>query len=246
MKKIVVIGATSAIAQEVAKIYAVENAEIVLLARNHQMLEVISADLKVRGANSVTTLCHDLNDFTSHEKLINEVWNQLKEVDLTLLAHGILGDQQKAEYDQQELLYILNSNFTSHASLLTYIAQKMRTQGRGTIAVISSVAGDRGRQSNYVYGSAKAAKTAFTDGLRNRLLHFGVHVLNIKLGFVDTPMTKHIEKKGLLWAKPETVAQGIVAAINAKKNTVYLPFFWRYIMMIIKSIPEQMFKKLKL
>lgn len=245
MKKILIIGATSAIAQEVAKIYAHENAELFLWGRNSQMLEIISQDLKVRGAAKVTTLSHDLNDFSCHEKFIADIWNQLARVDVTLLAHGILGNQKKAEEDQTELLHILNSNFVSHASLLTFIAQKMKQQGSGTIAVISSVAGDRGRQSNYVYGSAKAAKTAFTDGLRNKLFQFGVHVLNIKLGFVDTPMTKEI-KKGLLWATAPAIAKGIVAAVEAKKDTVYLPFFWRYIMLIIKSIPERIFKRLKL
>lgn len=245
MKKILIIGATSAIAQEVAKIYAAEKNEIVLWGRNLQILEIISQDLKVRGAVKVTTLSHDLNDLNSHENFISDIWAQLQKVDVTLLAHGVLGNQNKAEDSQQELLQILNSNFVSHASLLTFLAQKMKAQGFGTITVISSVAGDRGRQSNYVYGSAQAAKTAFTDGLRNKLFHFGVHVLTIKLGFVDTPMTKEF-KKGILWAKAPTVASGIVDAIDKKKDIVYLPFFWRFIMLIIKSIPERFFKRLKL
>lgn len=245
MKKILIIGATSAIAQEVAKIYATKNTELLLWGRNLQMLDIIGQDLKVRGAAKVTTLSHDLNDLSSHEQLIADIWHQLEKVDVILLAHGILGNQKLAEESQKELLHILNSNFVSHASLLTFLAQKMKAQGSGTIAVISSVAGDRGRQSNYVYGSAKAAKTAFTDGLRNKLFQFGVHVLNIKLGFVDTPMTKEF-KKGFLWAKAPKIAEGIVAAVEAEKDTVYLPFFWRYIMLIIKSIPERFFKKLKL
>lgn len=245
MKKVLIIGATSAIAQEVAKIYASENAELLLWGRNTQLLEIISQDLKVRGASKVNILSHDLNDFNSHEKYIGNAWNQLEKVDVTLLAHGILGNQKQAEEDQRELLHILNSNFVSHASLLTFIAQKLKVQGFGTVAVISSVAGDRGRQSNYVYGSAKAAKTAFTDGLRNKMFQHGVHVLNIKLGFVDTPMTKEF-KKGFLWAKAPDIASGIVSAINRKQDTVYLPFFWRYIMLIIKSIPEKIFKRLKL
>ncbi|MGZ3769121.1 MAG: SDR family oxidoreductase [Bdellovibrio sp.] len=245
MKKVLIIGATSAIAQEVAKIYASKKCEFVLWARNSQMLNIISQDLMVRGASNVSTLSHDLNDLGSHEKFVSDIWQQLQTVDVTLLAHGILGNQSKAENEQQELFQILNSNFVSHASLLTFISQKMKAQGTGTIAVISSVAGDRGRQSNYVYGSAQAAKTAFTDGLRNKLFQFGVHVLTIKLGFVDTPMTKEF-KKGLLWAKASAVAEGIVTAIESKKDIAYLPFFWRYIMLIIKSIPESIFKKLKL
>ncbi|MGZ3774662.1 MAG: SDR family oxidoreductase [Bdellovibrio sp.] len=245
MKKILIIGATSAIAQEVAKIYALQNAELFLWGRNTQMLEIISQDLAVHGAAKISTLSHDLNDFGTHETFIMDIWNQLKTVDIVLLAHGILGNQQKAEENQKELFDIINSNFLSHASLLTYVCQKMKTQGFGTIAVISSVAGDRGRQSNYVYGSAIAAKSAFTDGLRNKMFQFGVHVLTIKLGFVDTPMTKEF-KKGFLWAKAPAIAQGIVSSVEKKKDSVYLPFFWRYIMLIIKLIPERLFKRLKL
>jgi short-subunit dehydrogenase len=245
MKKVLVLGATSAIAQEVSKIYASQKSDLVLVGRNTQLLDIIRQDLLARGAHSVSCISQDLNDLNSHRELINKASQELGTIDVVLLAHGILGDQKKAEHDTSELVNILNSNFISHASLLTYVSEKMVSQKSGTIAVISSVAGDRGKQSNYVYGSAKAGKTAFVDGLRNRLFPLGVHVVNFKLGFVDTPMTKEF-KKGLLWAKAPAVAQGIVKAIDKKKDTVYLPFFWRYIMLIITSIPERIFKKLKL
>ncbi|KYG64755.1 short-chain dehydrogenase [Bdellovibrio bacteriovorus] len=245
MKKIVIIGATSYIAQDVAKIYAAEKNEFVLVGRNRQHLEVISQDLKVRGASQVHILTEDLNQISEHAKLVDAIWSQLQNVDIVLLAHGILGDQRKAETDANEFLSIINSNFVSHASLMNLIAEKMKTQKKGTIAVISSVAGERGKQSNYIYGAAKAAKSVFSDGLRNRLFPYGVHVLTLKLGFVDTPMTKSF-KKGPIWAKSPTVAKGIVHAIAKKKDSVYLPFFWRYIMMIITSIPERIFKKLSL
>jgi short-subunit dehydrogenase len=245
MKKVIVVGATSAIAQEVAKIYAAEKSEFVLLGRNKETLSVIQQDLKVRGAASVETLSHDLNDLSVHSKLVDEAFAKLGTADVVLLAHGILGDQHKAEADTSEMMAILNSNFISHASLLTFIANKMIPQKSGTIAVISSVAGDRGKQSNYVYCSAKAGKTAFVDGLRNRLFKTGVQVLNLKLGFVDTPMTKAY-KKGPIWAKAPNVAKGIVKSIDKKKDSVYLPFFWRYIMLIIKNIPEFIFKRLSM
>jgi short-subunit dehydrogenase len=245
MKKIVIIGATSAIAQEVSKIYAQEKASLVLIGRNIQALTVIEQDLKARGAHGVKSLVHDLNDMPAHKNLIQQAFDTLGGIDIVLLAHGILGDQKKAEGDIAEMLNIINSNFVSHASLLTSISEKLTAQGSGTIAVISSVAGDRGKQSNYVYGSAKAGKTAFVDGLRNRLFPSGVHVVNIKLGFVDTPMTKDF-KKGALWAKAPAIAQGITKAIDKKKDTVYLPFFWQFIMLIITSIPENIFKRLKL
>ncbi|QLY27033.1 SDR family oxidoreductase [Bdellovibrio sp. KM01] len=245
MKKILIIGATSAIAQEVAKIYATQKHELILWGRNSQMLTAISQDLTVRGASKVSVIAHDLNDFSRHEEFVTNIWKDSKTIDIALLAHGVLGDPRKAETTQSELFKLLNSNFVSHASLLAFISTEMIHQGHGTIAVISSVAGDRGKQSNYVYGSAKAGMTAYVDGLRNRLFKTGVHVLNLKLGPVDTPMTKD-HKKGPLFGKAPQVGAGIVTAIEKKKNTVYLPFFWRYIMWIICSIPESIFKKLSL
>lgn len=245
MKKIVIIGATSAIAQDVAKIYASEKNEFVLVGRNPQNLEIIAQDLKVRGASQVQLFTADLNQFSEHAKLIDAIWAHLQTVDVVLLAHGTLGDQRKAEVNPEEFNSIMTSNFLSHASLLNLIAEKMKLQKSGTIAVISSVAGERGKQSNYIYGAAKAAKTVFTDGLRNRMFPYGVHVVTLKLGFVDTPMTKDF-KKGPIWAKSPSVAKGIVNAIEKKKDSVFLPFFWRYIMLIITSVPEKIFKKLSL
>lgn len=245
MKKILIIGATSAIAQEVAKNYAKQGSELTLVGRNKTQLEIISQDLKVRGASKVNIISQDLNDFSHHQEIIDQAWLSSSAVDLALLAHGTLGDQEKAESDQQEFMSILNSNFISHASLLNLIAQKMKSQRQGTIAVISSVAGDRGKQSNYIYGAAQAAKSTMTDGLRNRLFPYGVHVITLKLGFVDSPMTKDF-KKGPLWATPKNIADHIVKAIDKKKDSIYLPFFWQYIMLIIKNIPEFIFKKLKM
>ncbi|XGC82248.1 SDR family oxidoreductase [Bdellovibrio bacteriovorus] len=245
MKKVLIVGATSAIAQEVARVYAAEKANLFLLGRNRDFLEIIKDDLLSRGASSVDYVSHNLNDHAYHETLVNNATASLGHVDVALVAHGILGDQEKAESDTTELLNILNSNFVSHASIISKIAQKMKERKSGTIAVISSVAGDRGKQSNYIYGSAQAAKSAFTDGLRNRLFPYNVQVITLKLGFVDTPMTKNF-KKGALWASPSAIAKGICEAIDKKKDSVYLPFFWRYIMMIFKSVPEGLFKKLKL
>jgi short-subunit dehydrogenase len=245
MKKVLIIGATSAIAQEVAKIYADEKSSMAIVARNTQMLDVIAQDLKVRGALSVESIALELNNFAEHENCIEKLHTQLGGFDVVLLAHGTLGSQEQANANPQHVVDLINTNFVSYASLLTSIAAKMKAQGHGTIAVISSVAGDRGKQSNFAYGSAQAGKSAFTDGLRNSLYHFGVHVVTLKLGFVDTPMTAAF-KKGALWAKSAQIAAGIVSAIELKKDTVYLPFFWRYIMWIICSIPERLFKRLKM
>lgn len=245
MKKILIVGATSAIAQEVAKIYAAQKHSLVLIGRNQVLLETIKNDLIVRGATEVSILMADLNDFPVHEQLIHQAWEKSAGFDVSLIAHGTLGDQITAEKNQAELLNIVNSNFISHASLLNFIGEKKKQQGHGTIAVINSVAGDRGKQSNYIYGAAQAGKATYTDGLRNRLFPAGVHVVNLKLGFVDTPMTKTF-KKGPLWASAPSVGKNIVLAIEQKKNTAYLPGFWRLIMLIICSVPEFIFKRLKL
>ena len=163
----------------------------------------------------------------------------------SILKYGSLGDQAACEASAAQTLTELNTNCISVISLLTLLANVMQKQGSGSLAVISSVAGDRGRQSNYVYGTAKGALTIFLQGLRNRLDQHGVHVLTIKPGFVDTPMTSDFSK-GLLWVGPETIARGIVSAINKRKDIVYLPFFWRYIMLIIRLIPERIFKRMSL
>jgi short-subunit dehydrogenase len=164
---------------------------------------------------------------------------------VALIAHGTLPDQKACEASVELLQQEIDNNGLSVVALCTRLANLMEPRGQGTIAVISSVAGDRGRQSNYVYGAAKGMVTRFLQGLRNRLARKGVQVLTIKPGFVDTPMTAAFPK-GLLWAKPESVAQGIVAAVDRKKDVVYLPGFWCLIMMIIRHIPEFIFKKLSL
>lgn len=244
-KKILVIGATSAIAQEFSRLYAGDHVEFCLVARDQQQLNVIAQDLKVRGAKIAEVLAVDLNLFSAHDRIVQSAFRALTSVDIVLMAHGVLGSQEMADHDPQHVVDLINTNFVSYASLLTLIAHQMKPQRQGTIAVISSVAGDRGKQSNFAYGSAQAGKSAFTDGLRNRLFPHGIHVVTLKLGFVDTPMTADF-KKGLLWAKPESVARGIMQAIEKSKNSVYIPYFWRWIMMVITHIPESLFKKLKL
>jgi decaprenylphospho-beta-D-erythro-pentofuranosid-2-ulose 2-reductase len=162
-----------------------------------------------------------------------------------LIAHGTLPDQQACEASYDVTRREMEVNALSVISMLTYLANHFEKQGHGSLAIISSVAGDRGRQSNYVYGSAKAAVTVFLGGLRNRLHGAGVHVLTIKPGFVDTPMTSEFPK-GPLWASPEKVAKGIHKAILKRRDVVYLPGFWRMVMRIIREIPEPVFKRLKL
>ncbi|MEX0649516.1 MAG: SDR family oxidoreductase [Candidatus Andersenbacteria bacterium] len=242
---IIVFGAASAIAQATIRIWSVKGYRLFLVDRDADRLQAVTDDAKTRGAKEVFTRALDLTDQEQHASLVREATEKLGVIDIALTAYGTLGNQQAGEKDFTAALKELEVNFISVASLLTHLATYFEERGTGTIAVISSVAGDRGRQSNYIYGAAKGALTTFLSGLRNRLAKKGVQVLTIKPGFVDTPMTKDF-KKGLLWVKPEVIAGGIVRAVEKKKDVVYLPWFWRYIMLIIRTIPEPIFKKMSL
>ena len=243
--RILILGATSALAHETAKLFARDGADLVLVARSEQKLAAVQGDLKVRGAKEIETIVADLNDFTRHQEIIDAALKPFAGLDMALVAYGTLGDQPRCEQDVELAVQEFNNNCTSTISLLTLLANYFEPQKRGCIAVISSVAGDRGRQSNYVYGAAKAGVTVFLQGLRNRLAKKGVAVVTIKPGMVDTPMTAHL-RKGLLFAKPEIVGKGIYEAMLKHKEVVYLPGYWRYVMWIIKSIPEPMFKKMNI
>ncbi len=243
--KVLIIGATSAIAYETAKCFAQDGADLFLVARNAEKLTSVADDLKVRGAKNVETCVLDLAELDRHEELLSQAITTLGGLDMLLIAHGTLGDQRKCELSVAETLREFTNNCTSVISLLTLAANHFEQQKRGCIAVISSVAGDRGRQSNYVYGTAKAAVSTFMQGLRNRLAKSGVAVLTIKPGTVDTPMTAGL-KKGLLFARVQSVGKGIYQAMKQGKDVVYLPWFWRPIMLIVKSIPERVFKKMSM
>ncbi len=243
--KIAIIGATSAIAHETARCFARDGAELFLVARSEEKVQAVADDLTVHGAKQVETFLLDLNDLSRHQELFDKAVITLNGLDILLIAHGTLGNQRKSELSVEETLKELNTNFTSVISLLTIAGNYFEQQKRGCIAVISSVAGDRGRQSNYVYGTAKGGVSVFLQGLRNRLAKSNVKVITIKPGFVDTPMTAAV-KKGPLFAKPATVGRGVYEAMKQGKDVVYLPFFWRFIMLIVKSIPESIFKRLSL
>ena len=245
MKRVLIIGATSSIAEHCARIWAARGDALHLVSRNEQHVQTIAADLKVRGASKVTTYCTDLNDKDKHEELLNSADEALGSVDIVLIAHGTLSNQKSCQLSVHETLAEIQTNALSTISLLTLIANRFEAKQSGTICVISSVAGDRGRASNYVYGSAKAMVTAFTSGLRQRLYKSNVSVVTIKPGFVDTPMTSEL-KKGILWAKPNIVSALIVKAIDKNKAEIYVPLFWFGVLIIIKNIPNFMFKKLDL
>lgn len=246
MKKILIIGATSAMAEACARLWVQRGDRLFLAARNAQQLQAIAADLSTRGGGaSVGSKIFDANQYDQHAALLAEATRTLGGLDVVLIAHGTLSDQDRAQSDMGYALAEIGTNGVSVVALMGLVAQQLEQQGSGTIAVISSVAGDRGRQSNYVYGSAKALVSAFASGLRQRLAKKGVQVLTIKPGFVSTPMTAHLPQ-GALWAQPEQVARQICRAIDAGRTVIYTPGFWRLIMLIIKHIPEFVFVKLKL
>lgn len=246
MKNWIIVGACSAIAEATARILAARGAKLYLLARNQEKLDVLAQDLKVRGAQETVTQVFDACNYQSHLTLFNEAETKLGSVDGIFIAHGTLPDQQACEQDFKLARQEFDTNGLSVISLIAEAANYFEAKRAGHIAVITSVAGDRGRQSNYVYGSAKAAVATFLEGVRNRLAKSGVAVLTIKPGFVDTPMTDGMDKSGPLWAQPEEVAMSIVKAIDKKRNVVYVPWFWQVIMLIIRHIPEFIFKKLSL
>lgn len=249
MKRVLVIGATSAIAHAAARLWAAQGAALFLVGRNAGRLEANAADLKVRGAASAATYVLNARDDAAHAPMLTAAIAALGDIDIALIAHGTLPEQRACELDLALLRAEIETNGVSVCLLAQLLGNHFAAQAegaRGTLAVIGSVAGDRGRQSNYVYGAAKGLVARFTEGLRNRLAKTGVQVLLVKPGFVDTPMTAEFEKKGLLWAQPEAIAAGILKAIDNRRDVVYLPWFWRFIMLVIRHIPERIFKKLSL
>jgi short-subunit dehydrogenase len=245
-KRALILGAKSAIAQAIVLRLADEEYDFVLAARDSAHLAPFAADLKLQRGCSVELVEFDALDLASLEMFPQRVEEQCGAFDLGVLVFGYLGEQRGTEQNTEEMLKVLNSNFTAAAVVLGHLANylEQRDKGGGIIG-ISSVAGDRGRQSNFFYGAAKGGLTLFLQGLRNRLAPKGIHVLTVKPGFVDTPMTEELEGLFLV-AKPEKVADDIARAYKKKKDVLYTPFFWRWIMLIIRSIPERVFKKLKL
>jgi decaprenylphospho-beta-D-erythro-pentofuranosid-2-ulose 2-reductase len=243
MKNLLIVGATSAIAQATAACFAAEGAHLFLVGRNAGKLAAVADDLRVRGATAVETFTLDVNAIERHDEMLDAAMKALGSLDAVLIAHGTLSNQEACEAFVEETLKEWSTNFTSTIALLTLLANRFEQQRHGTIAVISSVAGDRGRQSSYVYGAAKAAISTFLQGLRGRMSKANVKVITIKPGTVDTPMTAHL-KKGMLFARPERVGVDIHRAMERGTDIIYTPAYWRIIMAIVKVIPERVMKKL--
>ena len=248
MKSVIVFGANSTIAQSVVYQLAHDGFNLQLLARDTDQLNLLRQDLLVKYPNLKILI-----DQYDAESCVEEIlsakieysFEQLGVIDLVLIAHGNLPDQTDCVKSWSSTKKALQVNGLSVLEICHKMSLKLKEQKSGTIAVISSVAGLRGRQSNYIYGTAKGMINIYLQGLRNDMYAHGVHVLTILPGFVDTKMTAEF-KKGALWAKPDKVAKDIVTAIYKKKDILYTPWFWRFIMSIILHIPESVFKKLKL
>lgn len=244
-KNILIIGATSAIAEATARLWAAERARLYLIARNADKLSLVARDLETRGARVIQDWL-DVNEFERHAPAIEAAFHALERIDVVLLAHGDLPDQRRCELSAETALQALKTNAASVVSLLTLIANHLQVQGSGVIAVIGSVAGDRGRKSNYVYGSSKALVAAFSQGLAGRLAASDVRVILVKPGLVDTPMTAQF-KKGPLWARPESIGAIIHARVAAARSgTFYAPRFWRPIMAVIRSLPDRIMYRLNI
>ncbi len=246
MKKVIIIGATSAIAGACARLWAAQGASLFLVGRDAEKLDVLAGDLFVRGAPAVHKFLMDANDVPAHSAMVAAAVRTLGCLDVALIAHGTLPDQSACQADAAVAVREFMSNGTSAIALLTALANEFERQRSGAIGVITSVAGDRGRPSNYLYGSAKAAVSVFCEGLRARLHSSGVSVTDIRPGFVATPMTQGLPLPALLLARPEAVAERIVAGIDRKRDLVYAPAFWSAIMLIVRFIPPIVFKRIHL
>jgi len=243
MPTVLILGATSDIGYAIARRFAAEKYDVQLAARRTEPLQAFQSDLQIRYGVQCTIHAFDALQFETHRAFYNSLQPR---PDVTVYVIGYMKDNEAVIGNWDESLQTINANYSGAVSILNIVAADYESRKSGTIVGISSVAGERGRQSNYVYGSAKAAFTAYLSGLRNRMYHHNVHVMTVLPGFVYTKLTEHLKLPKPLTATPEQVADAVYNGVKAKKNVIYVKWFWRWIMKIIKNIPEPMFKKRKL
>jgi short-subunit dehydrogenase len=243
MPTVLILGASSDMAVAIARTFASHSYDIQLASRNVSRLIPLQSDLQIRGNINCSLHEFDAIDFNSHEYFFSSL--SIKP-DITICVFGYMVENEIARSDWKEAEKTIHTNYTGAVSVLNVVSRHYEAQKKGVIVGISSVAGQRGRQSNYIYGSAKAGFTAYLSGLRNRMFREGVHVLSVQPGFVYTRMTENLKLPALLTAKPEDIGAAVYSAVQKKKNIIYVKWFWRWIMLIITSIPEFIFKKLKL
>jgi len=243
MSTVLILGATSDIGFAIAKKFAAEKYAIQLAGRNLEQLKPLQSDLQIRYNVPCSIHAFDAANFESHSPFYKSLPSS---PDISVYVIGYMTDNEQAISNWNESLKTINANYTGAVSILNIIAEDYSRKQKGVIAGISSVAGNRGRQSNYIYGSAKAALTAYLSGLRNKMYHNKVHVLTVLPGFVYTKMTEHLQLPKPLTAKPEEVADAVFRGVQKRKDIVYVKWFWKWIMSIITAVPESIFKKRKL
>lgn len=241
--KAVILGANSEIAKKFCEICAKNGWELFLASKDISELERFARHIETVYGVKPNYSEFDALDYGSHKPFWDKVIKEFGDVDMVLVAFGYFGDQEKALKDFEEARRIIETNYLGAVSIINIIANYMAERGKGTIVGISSVAGDRGRAKNVIYGSSKAAFSEYLSGLRAKMFEKGVKVITVKPGFVDTPMTKGLKIPKVLLASPEKVAMDIYKAVLKGKDVVYTPFYWRYIMCIVKALPESIFKR---
>jgi decaprenylphospho-beta-D-erythro-pentofuranosid-2-ulose 2-reductase len=244
MNSCLILGSNSDVGQAIAYQFAKNGFSILLATRNvNEYQKRLAADITIRHKVPCNNIHFDADQHDKHENVVNEL-PQLPDVAISVF--GYLGSQEKAVIDFSETAQIINANYTGHVSILNLLSRKMKDRKSGTIIGISSVAAERGRQSNYIYGSAKAGFTAYLSGLRNELQAHNVHVMTVMPGFIKTKMIAELKTPKSLTASPTDVSERIWSAFKKQKNNIYVLPIWKYIMLIIKLIPEPIFKKMKL
>jgi decaprenylphospho-beta-D-erythro-pentofuranosid-2-ulose 2-reductase len=243
MPTVLVLGASSDMAMAIARKFAKHGYNIQLAARNTSQLTHLQSDISIRYGSVCTLHAFDATQYDTHQHFFDLL---PVKPDITITVFGYLGDNETARKNWQESLAIINTNYTGAVSILNIVSGYYAAQRNGVIVGISSVAGERGRQSNYMYGSAKAGFTAYLSGLRNRMVQENVHVVTVLPGFANTRMTENMKLPPLLTAQPAEIGDAVYHAAINRKNTIYVKWMWRWIMLIIKLIPEPVFKKMKL
>lgn len=240
---ILILGANSDMAVAVAKRYAKAGHDIYLASRNIDECEKQAADIRLRFGVKALSVAFDARQFESHASFYSDLPHAPTGV---VLAFGVMYEQLDVQQNFALAQSMIETNYMGAVSILEIVSADFETKKAGFIVGISSVAGDRGRQSNYIYGSTKAGLSTYLDGLRHRLFKVGVHVMTVKPGFVDTKMTKGLDLPEKLTAKPDEVAEAIYKGVERKRNTLYVKSVWSLIMLIIRNVPEFVFKKTKL
>ncbi|MCB2117584.1 MAG: SDR family NAD(P)-dependent oxidoreductase [Rhodobacteraceae bacterium] len=240
----IILGATSSMARAFARAVSAEGSAVLLGGRDSEDLAALASDCKLRGARVAEAVAFDARNPKTFAKIIARAEEEEGEINAAVFV-GSMPEQAEIDADPSLIAGVVMDSHTGPATFLQMLAPVIEARGGGTVIGVASVAGDRGRIGNYVYGSAKAGFATYLSGLRNRLTRAGGHVVTVKPGFVDTAMTWGLPGLFLV-ASPEAVAGDLLKAAKKKRNTIYTPFFWRYIMLIIRHIPEPIFKKMKI